>query len=102
MDEWDALEAFLKKTKHYWHPKYKASYKNHELPKWNPDAFMESIGQPNCSQQQLVDEVEAGYADFWEQRGRGDDAYDLKIKSYVKKFFSQYEAEPGETETEED
>ena len=31
MDEWDALEAFLTKTKHYWHPrKYKVSYKNEE------------------------------------------------------------------------
>lgn len=102
MDEWDALEAFLKKTKHYWHPKYRASYKSHELPKWNPDAFMESIGQPNCSQQQLVDEVEAGYADFWEKRGRGDDAYDPQVKKYVKKFFDQYEAEPIETKAEED
>jgi hypothetical protein len=94
MDEWDALEAFLTKTKHYWHPKYKVSYKNEELPKWNPDTFLESLGQHNCSQQEFVDEVEAGYAEFWEQRGRGDDAYDPAVKRYVKKFFEQYEKEP--------
>lgn len=102
MDEWDALESFLIGTKHYWHPKYKASYKNSELPKWNPDAFMESIGQHNCSQQEFVDEIEEGYAHFWEERGRGDDACDPRIKSYVKKFYEQYEAKPGDKEVVED
>jgi len=101
MDEWQALEAFLKKTKHYWHPKYRSSYKNQELPKWNPDAFMQSIGQHSCSQQQFSDEIEDGYADFWEERGRGDDAFYPNVDGYVEKFYQQFEAEPGETEDED-
>ena len=46
--------------------------------------FYESFGQHNCSQQEFVDEVEAGYADFWEERGRGDDAFDPSDASMWK------------------
>jgi hypothetical protein len=96
MNEWDALEAFLNNSKHYWHPNYKKCYKHENLSD-EPDQFMKTIGQENCSQREFSDMVEDGYADFWEKRGRGKDAFDPYVAKYVSDFFEIYEG--GKIET---
>ena len=80
-------------SKHYLKHGYKITYCDQDLEHHDP--FLNTLGLGHYTVGEIVHSFEKAYAEFWEQRGKGADAYDPSDAKYVAKFFAEYETPAG-------